>query len=280
MKNSIPIFLFLILGCKQIPNYILSNEIPEINKKRKAALISAFFGLDNAMPFKSIGLWYKAPGKDGMPLVFSHEIDERTLSPLDFLIATQNGEIRHVEFCTLRPSVDKFELRTVLLIGEFGNSPKNPPVELKIVGDLKTLDGQNLKGQKIKITPLEDGPFLSYSEYFMLESRNSLKKISCDCPKNETRLVVKSVWSGGVKAINGMELGKNDLASFTISLIQNTDTINVHPFALADLNDNDNNIDICLNVIGIPIGLKVNRNTVIDPRADKNELTKIKILKH
>lgn len=280
MKNSIPIILFFILGCKQIPNFILSNEIPETNKKREVALISAFFGLDNAMPFKSIGLWYKAPDKDGMPLVFSHEIDARTLSPLDFLITTQNGEIRHVEFCTLRPSVEKFELRTVLLIGEFGNSPKNPPVELKIVGDLKTLDGQNLKGQKIKITPLEAGPFLSFSEYFKSESRNSLKKISCDCPPKETQLVVRAVWSGGVKAINRRELGKNDLESFTIKLLQNKDTISVHPFALADLHDNDNNIDLCLNVSGIPLGLKVNRNKVIDPRGDKNEFTKIRILKH
>jgi hypothetical protein len=38
------------LGCKQLPNYILSKENPEINKTRKATLLSAFFGLDNAMP--------------------------------------------------------------------------------------------------------------------------------------------------------------------------------------------------------------------------------------
>lgn len=280
MKISIPIIIFFILGCKQIPNYILSNEIPEINKKREVALISAFFGLDNAMPFKSIGLWYKAPGKDGMPLVFSHEIDARTLSPLDFLITTQNGEICHVEFCTLRPSVEKFEFRTVLLIGEFGNFPKNPPVELIIVGDLKTLDGQNLKGQKIKITPLEAGPFLSFSEYFTLDSKKYLKQIDCDCLPKETQLVVRAVWSGGVKAINGRELGKNDLESFTIKLLQNKDTISVHPIDIADINDNDNNIDLCLNKIGIPIELRVKGNAVIDPRGDKNGFTKIRILKH
>ena len=66
MKNSLFILLILILGCKQLPNYILSKENPEINKTRKATLLSAFFGLDNAMPQKSMGIWSKAPGKDGL----------------------------------------------------------------------------------------------------------------------------------------------------------------------------------------------------------------------
>ena len=57
MKNSLFILLILILGCKQLPNYILSKENPEINKTRKATLLSAFFGLDNAMPQKSMGIW-------------------------------------------------------------------------------------------------------------------------------------------------------------------------------------------------------------------------------
>lgn len=252
-----------------------TNRIKEGN----AEILSAYFGLDNSMPLKSIAIWYKAPGKDGIPLVFSHEIDARTLSPKDFLITTQNGEIRSIDFCTLKPSTEKFELRTILLIGEFGNYPYNQPVELKIVSDLNTLDGQNLKGQKIKITPLEAGPFLSFSEYFTLYSKKYSKQIDCDCPSKETQLVVKAVWSGGVKAINGIELGKIDVESFTIKLLQNIDTITVHPIDIADLNDNDNNIDLCFNIFGIPIELMVRGNTVIDPRGDKNEFTKVKILK-
>jgi hypothetical protein len=52
MKISLFIPLFFILGCKQLPDFILSIENPEINKSRKATLLSAFFGLDNAMPQK------------------------------------------------------------------------------------------------------------------------------------------------------------------------------------------------------------------------------------
>ena len=57
---------------------ILSKEIPPISKQRDAKVLSAFFGLDNALPLAAIGLSWKAPGKDGMPVVFSHE----TIRPL------------------------------------------------------------------------------------------------------------------------------------------------------------------------------------------------------
>ncbi|MDP1815467.1 MAG: hypothetical protein Q8K92_13550, partial [Leadbetterella sp.] len=125
MKSSLLILLFLISGCKQIPNYILSKQNPEINQTRKATLLSAFFGLDNAMPQKSMGIWSKAPGKDGMPLVFSHEIDPATLSQNVFRITTQKGDKLNVAFVTFKPAIEEFELRTILLIGEFGNAPDN-----------------------------------------------------------------------------------------------------------------------------------------------------------
>jgi hypothetical protein len=58
MKNSLFILLFLRLGCNNYP-MILYQKNPEINK----------IGLKNAMPQKSIGIWLKAPEKDGMSLV-------------------------------------------------------------------------------------------------------------------------------------------------------------------------------------------------------------------
>ena len=35
-----------------------------------------------------------------------------------------------------------------------GSTPDNEPVEVEIVGELKTRDGQELKGQKVAVTPL------------------------------------------------------------------------------------------------------------------------------
>ena len=280
MKNSLFILLFLTLGCKQLPDYTLSKENPEINKSRKATILSAFFGLDNAMPLKSMGIWSKAPGKDGMPLVFSHEIDPATLNQQVFKITTQKGDRMNVAFATFKPAIEAFELRTILLIGKFGNAPDNEPKEVEIIGDLKTRDGQNLKGQKIMVTPLKDGPFISYAEYFSLANDYPFieKGAGCDCPKTETKTIVRTVWAGGVKALNGKELGKSELTSFTISIIQNADTIKVHPFLIADIDDNDNNIDLCIKEEGTPILVEVKGNIAIDPRGDKNSNTKLKII--
>ena len=280
MKNRLFLLLILITGCKQLPNYILSKENPDINKTRKAELLSAFFGLDNAMPQKSMGIWSKAPGKDGMPLVFSHEISPASLNPNVFQITTQKGKKLNVTFATFKPAIEEFELRTVLLIGEFGNAPDNEPKEVEIIGDLKTRDGQNLKGQKIVVTPLKDGPFISYAEYFSLDKDYPFREkgAGCDCPKAETETVIRTVWAGGVRATNGEELGEKELTSFSITLIQNSDTIKVHPFHIADINDNDNNIDLCIKEKGIPILVEAKENIAIDPRDDKNSNTKMKVI--
>jgi hypothetical protein len=54
--------------------------------------------------------------------------------------------------------------------------------------------------------------------------------------------------------------------------------LKVKPFQLADLKDNDNNIDLCLKETGVPIWVKVNANIAIDPRGDKNPQTQIKVV--
>ena len=58
-----------------------------------------------------------------MPLVFSHELDPNTLDATDFAVTTQNGSIFEVEAASFLPANEEFELRTVLLIGEYGTYP-------------------------------------------------------------------------------------------------------------------------------------------------------------
>ena len=91
-------------------------------------------------------------------------------------------------------------------------------------------------------------------------------------------MVVKAVWSGGVRATNGDELGANELKDFKVTIVKKSDTITLTPFQLADLSDNDNNIDLCLKEDGIPIRLEVNENIAIDPNDDKNPATEVKVL--
>lgn len=271
--------LFLIGDCSSFPEYTLSEQSPPINAKRKARLLSGFFGLDNAIPIQAMGIWSEAPGKDGLPLVISHEIDPLTLDSRDFQITTKQNQILSASFAMFRPAMEAFELRTILLLGEFGNYPDNEPVEVKIIGDLFTRDGQNLKGQKIKVTPLSEGPFLVYSEYFRFGSgypyhANLRGK---DCPLSETAMIVRAVWSGGVRASDGQELGERELSKFKVTFIENGKNHLVSPFKLADLDDNDNNIDLCLSQKGIPISIEVEENTAIDPRGDKNPKTRVNI---
>lgn len=257
-----------------------SDSIPEIDKTREARILTAFFGLDNDLPPRSRIIDKKAPGKDGMPLVFSLEIDPSTMDASDFKVETMDGTVYQVKAASFLPANEEFELRTILLIGEYGNYPDNPPMTVEIIGNLLARTGVDFKGQTAEIIPLEKGPVLSYAEYFTLDEKYPYVEqgAGSDCPKAETQVVVKAVWSGGVRAINGKELGADELTRFTITLLQDSDTVRVHPFQLADLDDNDNNTDLCISEEGIPILLEVKENTAIDPRDDKNPASRISVV--
>lgn len=111
------VMLITVLGCNRNRlEPVLSDTIPEIEISREPKIITAFFGLDNALNQRSRMLYSNAPGQDGMPLVFSHEIDPSTLNGSDFEVTTKNGDIFQVEFATLLPANEAYELRTVLLI--------------------------------------------------------------------------------------------------------------------------------------------------------------------
>ena len=274
-------FMLILMSCQQqIPEYTLSDEIPPVDKTREAKILSVFFGLDNALPPRARLIWKGAPGKDGMPIVFSHEIDPTTLDASDFQVTTQKGEIRSIEHASYRPAVEAFELRTLLLIGDYGEYPDNEPAELEIVGELKTRDGQDLKGQKMTITPLLDGPFISYAEYFKIDDKYPYVEEGngCDCPKSETQVVVRAVWAGGVRSKEGEEIGEAERKHFHVKLVAGQDTIEVNPFKIADLNDNENNIDLCIKEAGVPISVRADANIAIDPNGDLNPVTEIEVL--
>ncbi len=270
----------ILAACSGRGDVVESATVPEIDKSRTAKALTAFFGLDNDLPPRSVALYRNAPGKDGMPIVFSQEVDPKTLEATDFEVTTASGAVFEVEYATFRPANEAFELRTVLLIGNYGNHPDNPPVTVKIVGDLMSRSGQNYRGQSLAVIPLAEGPVLSYAEYFTLDNDYPYVKEGngCDCPKEETALVVRAVWAGGVRATNGKELGQNEINSFEVTLVQGADTLVVTPYQLADLADNDNNIDLCLKQAGIPILLSVHANIAIDPNGDQNPETSIKVI--
>ncbi len=275
------LFTAITSGCGNLRREVqLSGSVPEIDKTRDARILSAFFGLDNGLTQRARALYINAPGQDGMPVIFSLEVDPSTLDASDFAVTSANGTVFDVEAVTLLPAEEQFELRTALLIGEYGNHPDNPPSSVEIVGDLMSRTGVNFKGQSREVIPLEEGPVLSYAEYFTFTDDYPYvpKGTGCDCPKEGTEMIVKAVWSGGVRAVNGEELGDNELEAFTVTIVDGSDTVRVNPYKLADLSDNDNNIDLCLKASGIPILVEVEAGTAIDPRDDVNDRTQIEVV--
>lgn len=271
----IVIISLLVIIKVMTPPILLSKNIPDIDKTREAKVLSAFFGRDNDLPLRSVLLSWSAPGNDGMPVIFSQEVDPSSLDPSYFEITTESGKKFKPKDITLNPANEEFELRTVLMVGELGDHPEDKPISLKITGDIMSRSGQSYNGQTVAVTPLPDGPFISYAEHFIIDSDYPYveKGRGCDCPREKTTQVVRLVWSGGVRATSGAELGESDRDAHTVSLIQGTDTIQVKPFMLADLKDNDNNIDLCLKESGTPFKVSVEAGTVIDPRDDANDYT-------
>lgn len=268
----------IITGCKAI-RIVESKSVPPIEKKRETKLLTAFFGLDHSLPLRALRISRKAYHKNGMPVVFSQEVVPSTLDAKDFEVTTKDGKKYIPAAVSLLPANEAFELRTALLIGEYGNV-NNPPVLVKIIGDLMSRSGTNFKGQTVKVIPLEEGPILSYAEYFTFTDDYPYVKKGrgCDCPKEGTKTIVKVVWAGGVRAVDEGELGPNERDDFTVTMVQGADTVQLKPYKLADLGDGDNNTDLCLKEAGIPIYVKVNANIAIDPRGDKNPKTEIKIV--
>ncbi|MEO1257090.1 MAG: hypothetical protein AAFY41_19735, partial [Bacteroidota bacterium] len=125
-----------------------------------------------------------------------------------------------------------------------------------------------------------DGPFISYAEYFKLDDQYPYveKGNGCDCPRSETQVVVRTVWSGGVRSKEGKEIGEAERKHLHVTLVQRKDTIEVHPFQIVDLDDNENNIDLCIKEAGIPIAVKADANIAIDPNDDLNPETEIKVV--
>ena len=182
--------------------------------------LSAFFGLDNRLPAGVNLLCQGAAGKDGMPVVLSHTVDAETLQPEDFRIVTESGSERTPLCTTLRPAGDPGELRTVLLIGEFGNADDDPPVKALVVGDLLSdgVSGEpvNFRGTETSVTPLDAGPSLVLAEV-VPEDRRSTESRGTACPEG-TRQVVRATWAGGVRLPNGDELGDAERALYRVTV--------------------------------------------------------------
>ena len=174
----------LIAGCERIQMFIEANnygyDLADSTQQdttetdvvatlhpdgRQAELLSAFFGLDDGLPrIANKGICKGAAGKDGMPVIFSHEIDVSSMQAGDFRVVSASGAIGEITCVTLAPADDVGESRTVLVVGQYG-SIDDQPVSVEIIGNLLSRDGQvNFRGARSPVIALEEGPTLKWAE--------------------------------------------------------------------------------------------------------------------
>ena len=253
---------------------------------RQATLLSAFFGLDDALPrFANRVFCSGAAGQDGMPVVFSHEIDVETLQAGDFRVVTESGTVGEITCVTPAPADDWGETRTVLMIGQFG-SADDQPASVEIVGNLLSKDGQlNFLGARTAVIALEDGPTMVWSEV-VPEAEWELGKPGTSFPGGGgngcpigTKQVVRVTWAGGITKPGGAEIDGNERAAYRVTMsFGDEGTSELVPFAIGDMGDGDNNHELCLERAGVPLHVEFPGGLVTDPREDLNPPTRTEVI--
>lgn len=241
-----------------------------------ARLLSAFYGLDNSLGAGINRICPGASGQDGMPVVLSHTIDPETLQREDFRVFTRSGAER-TPFCvTLAPARDPGELRTVLLIGEFGDAANDPPVKVLIVDDLLS-DGRtgrpvSFRGTETRVIPLEAGPTLVLAEV-VPKDEWSVSGRGSACPAG-ARQVVRVTWAGGVRLPNG----DAERALYRVTVERPDGTRDeTAPAALAELGDSDNNHLLCLGTADPAVSVAFPAGHLVDPNRDLNPDTQVAV---
>ena len=239
-------------------------------------LVSAFFGLDNALP----SLLCNQPGSllDGMPVNFRFPLDSSSLSGTDFEVVDSLGNI-HIPMCAvLAPANENGENRTVLLLGEFGTAVTNPPVEVRVVGDLFTID--TLSGESVcsaiinlngitttNVIPLDDGPSL----FFAQRIDGNLN----EC--NSGTQTIQVAWDGGITPYISGDI-ESDLFQYYIGYSDSSGVLIPHiPISIADIDDNDNFHQLCFSTSDEIVKISMMANTVEDPNHDPNLYSEIDV---
>jgi len=274
--------LLLILTVIFLFNYADKAETKEISRNSQIpSLLSAFFGLDNALPFRANRVCLGAWRKDGMPVIMSHTLNTETLQKEDFKVIRESGVSTYPNCVTLRPAQDDGENRTVLLIGDFGDADEDPPFKVKVVGDLisdiLTDKPLNFRGTEIKVISLHAGPTLIFAEIISPDIWLQ-PQLKSTCP-NDTKQVVRVTWTGGIRLPTGEEVSDNERGLYSVTVVSASGLFEVvTPESIADLNDGDNNHYLCLDTDMKAKNISFPAGYFVDPNQDLNPATQIDII--
>ena len=256
-------------------NWVMADTSPV--KNSSPTLLSAFFGLDNALPFVVNLLCFGGAGDDGMPVVLSHRISSDSLRPEQFQITTRSGQLKTPECASLRPAGDPGERRTVLLIGELGNADTDPPEVVTIVEDLlsDTAAPVNFNGQSVEVTPLNEGPSMVLAESLSQDDW-TVDRRGTQCPNDGVKQIIRVTWNGGVRLANGDEPGDTETHLYSVTMEPERGASYItHPIAIAELGDNDNHHFLCMDTDDKASEVSFPSGHFIDPNRDLNPDTRV-----
>ena len=240
------------------------------NTASNPRILSIYHGLD-PLPPRATRLCGLPPAvnQDGMPVVFSVQIDGDSIAPEAFAVTLSTGETVTPLCATLRPALEPLEQRTVLLIGSF--SPDDSlPAGVEIVGPLEDADGNSLRGLTSNaVTALEEGPSLVYAEHFAPNTAG----LAGECPAQTTQAVLLT-WEGGVTGPEGSDLEEPQRMAMSIEL---EDGSTINPLALAD-DDPDNHVIACIAESSPASSVSVEAGYFHDPGDDANPATSINVV--
>ena len=271
MKKVRLLLLLVLFGCSKDNRDNSQGDIPQ------DTIVSAFFGLDNVLP----GLLCNQPGSqlDGMPVNFKFPLDVSSLSETDFEVVDRLGNIHTPNCVSLAPANENGENRSVLLLGEFGTAVTNPPVEVRVIGDLFTTDtisGEsacseiiNLNGiTTTNVISLDDGPSL----FFAQKIDGNLN----EC--NSGTQTIQVAWNGGITPYISGD-AESDLYQYYVGYSNSSGDLTPHiPISIADINDNDNFHQLCFSTSDEIVKISMMANTVEDPNHDPNLYSEIDVV--
>ncbi len=250
----------LVLACAE------KNEL--VLEEPQSKILSAYHGLDALPAGANVLCPIAVAGEDGMPVVFSVQIDSNSVMTDAFQVETASGDMVTPICATLAPALEMQEQRTVLLAGPFGTRNATP-LAVEVVGALEDINGQSLQGERFtNITPLEAGPSLVLAERFEVDAPG----IVGECPA-PTLQVVQITWEGGVSGPMGSRLGEPQRLGISV-LLQDGQTVT--PIALAD-DDPDNHVLVCLDAVTAAVSVAAAPGLFHDPGDDPNPETRIDV---
>ena len=246
-----------------------AGENGDTGQSQNFSILSAYHGLDELPLAASLLCGFNVAGDDGMPVVFSTQLQVDSVIPESFLVVRSDGESVVPNCATLHPADEPLELRTVLLTGDFGTFGETP-LRVEVAGPVLTVDGESLLGLNTEdITPLEDGPRVVLAERFAPDTNG----LAGECPDGTVQ-VVQLTWEGGVTGPDNAALGEDQRLG-TLVLLEDGSTVN--PLALVD-DDPDNHVLACLAEDSPAQWVVVNTGLFHDPGDIANPATHAEVI--